>query len=434
MKRLQTLVLLAFLSQTALAQEEVPQVPDPVVQEPSVKPLCDILAKMAEPDPVFAALEPEVGTKSHKYHETRRGRRKQYNQPEKQIGLRVLHLDTCTTEVITMWKKGSIPVSPEGWHIQVDVRHNGIQWNGVNSQFDIEEPSNVILLENKLADTEQVFTTKTVTGKDGKKKKVKVPAGWRVKEYRTYSPYTFAAHRPELVAAGDTYLREQIAWAINDLRERGVQSQSVPGTLVADQFPPEWIYRLALNEHMDFGEFNVSDEWRQWSAERVLVLLALNRERTNIYNCNFAGACGLYQFTDGSRTRRGRRLTGTYTRVVRRYPDAGLNPDFLDGANDHRNIIKAAILHHDMIQEEHVKAFGLKTVLESQYRELALGVGYNGGFGRSNRLAIQAAYVKSDPSWWRKLRKREAREYTIKGEFLKTFQPNGAPLPPTLQE
>jgi hypothetical protein len=65
--------------------------------------------------------------------------------------------------------------------------------------------------------------------------------------------------------------------------------------------------------------------------------------------------------------------------------------------------------------------------------ELTEGVGYNGGYGRSNRLAIRLAFTKKDAKWWQKLRKRETREYVLKMEFLKTFVPNGAPLPEETQ-
>lgn len=400
-----------------LAQQEVPV---PVV--------CDILAKAAEPDPAFDALELAVGPKVYQYFETRRGKRKRYRQPEKEIGLRVLHLDTCTTEVITILKSGSIPVSPQGWHVQVEVRHNGIQWNGVNSQFDVEEPENVVVLANKVPDVREVFATQTVRGKDGASRRVKVSVGWEVEEYRVYAPYTVAAHRPEVVVAGDTYLLEIIAWAFNDLRVRGVRTPAVQDRSVADLFQPDWFYRIALNEHMDFGEFSVNDEWKQWSAERVLVSLALNRERTNIDNCNFAGACGLYQFTDNGRRRHGRWLPGTYAILVNKFPQAGLIPDFKTGAADHRNIAKAAILHHVMILEEFISDFG-PGVLDSPYLEAALGIGYNGGYGAANRAAIRAAFKAKDPVWFRKLRKREAREYEAKRQFLVSFMPNGAPLP-----
>ena len=131
-------------------------------------------------------------------------------------------------------KDGNIPISPPGWHIQVEVRPNGIQWNGVNSQFDVEEPPNTIVLANKVPDITESYTYKSIRGKNGKMRKVRVRNGWEVSEYLIYSPYTLGTHRQEIVSAGDSYLRSIIEEAITDLGRRGVKSQAAPEYLLAD--------------------------------------------------------------------------------------------------------------------------------------------------------------------------------------------------------
>lgn len=154
----------------------------------------------------------------------------------------------------------------------------------------------------------------------------------------TYSPFFESYVTSEHVAFGDYVLREEIigrAYAL--LRERGVLSRSFPGKPLGDVIPEEFMHITALNEHADHGAFDA------WGADivRKSVLTTIAQNRMGVYpTCNKSGACGLMQFTN-------KNGNGTYALIARTYPEAGLIPEFPEGALDPMNAVMAAALLFD---------------------------------------------------------------------------------------
>jgi hypothetical protein len=104
----------------------------------------------------------------------------------------------------------------------------------------------------------------------------------------------------------------------------------------------------------------------------VLSHYGLKREEAYRYSVSSASALGPMQFTN-------RKGNGTYAMVVRRCPEARLDPDFERGATDLLNAMKAAICLFD------IELFQMRSEIRLAYRDNmeVLGIfpvaAYNGG-------------------------------------------------------
>ena len=180
---------------------------------------------------------------------------------------------------------------------------------------------------------------------------VESPPGWTVVAIRTpvykrgggvegavYVPYSSRLNTPEMRQAGLEYLYDVVHAAYLDLRLEHISSARIQGSFVTDWGTPDHILTLALTEQMrsalHFDEGN--DVERLEQLNRSLVILAANNGRTAYYMRSVDGAAGLWQF-----------ISKSYVNIRDQYPDAGLMNNELEGRLDHRNSVKAAILHTD---------------------------------------------------------------------------------------
>jgi hypothetical protein len=153
-----------------------------------------------------------------------------------------------------------------------------------------------------------------------------------------YLPFTEDTLDPLFVSGGRDYLLATARQAIDELRQANAPSKAFPGTLLADVVPPEVITTLAVIEQTDDADYVEKGEE---AFNEVLSHYGLKREEAYRYSVSSAAAIGPMQFTN-------RRGNGTYSLVVRRCPEARLNPDFERGATDLLNAMKAAICLFDV--------------------------------------------------------------------------------------
>lgn len=153
-----------------------------------------------------------------------------------------------------------------------------------------------------------------------------------------YLPYTEDTLDPSFIAEGRDYLRRTASQAVDELRRANVPSRAFPGELLADVVPAEVIMTLAVIEQTDDGEYRRK---QVLAFEEVLSQYGLKREDAYRYSVSRAKAVGPMQFTDW-------RGNGTYSLVVRRCPEAQLDPNFERGATNLLNAMKAAICLFDI--------------------------------------------------------------------------------------
>ncbi len=184
-----------------------------------------------------------------------------------------------------------------------------------------------------------------------------------------YLPFTEDTLDPDFVTGGRKFLLATARKAIEELRAANVGSVAFRGELLADVVPPEVLSTLAVIEQTDDVDYVAK---RSGAFEEVLSQYGLKREEAYRYSVSRASALGPMQFTN-------RRGNGTYSLVVRRYPDAKLDPNFERGATDLLNAMKAAICLFDLELAQ------MRSDIRDAYRanKAVLGIfpvaGYNGG-------------------------------------------------------
>lgn len=392
---------------------EVAQSQEQVVPMATFQSRSFILDKLDEGDDLLKAIPLAVGTKDIPYVETHLSRngekiaikKKGFAEPEKEIALKLLDLETEQVEVIKIIKRGADLISPPGYKIELVERSSGIKWNKWNTPYRIIEPHHNIVLKNKYPEVAYETVKKKVKNKNGYW--VTVSERKRVIKEILYSPYSDDLHTVELVESGAQYIKSIVAEARQQLTRRGVKSKAFPDKLVTDvaTLGPENFERLPLMEQSDFGEFLLDPKT---THERVQVILALNPGTAYMHTCSNANACGWVQFTEK-----------TYQKVVRKnYPEAQLIPDFKMGAADHLNSMMAAILLYDYNLRIFMANHG-KNIVNNPGRlaELLAGA-YNGGTARVTG-SLRAAISKSLSEWTGKL-KPETKGFIIKHRYLVT--------------
>lgn len=348
--------------------------------------------KISEYDKELEEIELAVGSEDITYYENRitlNGRVPVVNEvrrtdPEREIALKLLNTQTGDTEIIKIVKHGGELISPPGYSIEIRERVNGVRWNAWNTHYAVLEPASTIVIKNKYPI-------------------IKRERGGRVIEEFMYTPYSEELHTPEMVEAGRTYIQDSVVSAFNTLHARGAQSQSTPNTLVADTkiLSPDFFERLPLLEQSDFTEF-LYDPSR--IAERVLVLIGLNRENAFAQTGSIAGAFGWIQFTEG-----------TYHYIRRLYPEAQLIEDFETGAADHLNSMMAAILLHDNNLEGLMDRHGDAIVSDPRLEEY-LAASYNGSPLTASK-SLTASILGRLDDWINRLRP-ETKGFLAKLRYL----------------
>jgi hypothetical protein len=174
---------------------------------------------------------------------------------------------------------------------------------------------------------------------------------------------------PLFVSGGKEFLLNTARRAIEELRLAKVPAVAFPGKLLADVVPAEVITTLAVIEQTDDTDFVKK---KAGAFDEVLSHYGLKREEAYRYSVSSASAIGPMQFTN-------RRGNGTYALVVRRCPEAKLDPDFERGATNLLNAMKAAICLFD------IELSQMRSDIRLAYRDNmeVLGIfpvaAYNGG-------------------------------------------------------
>ncbi len=345
---------------------------------------CDVAAFVLQTatDRELASASLRVDAKAHQYVEVRSNVLKPEADHIKEIALRVLDTETCTTQIIkvtktygtrtinvptktksgTVWKMQPKTVAllevPVGWDIDVIHRVNDLQWNNWGTQFHINAPTDHIVVGVKYP---------LVTGKDSK--------GRPKVTYLPYVPYSEPLAMPAIIRIGPAYIDQQEQRVKDTLRSRKVMSQAFPGMLVADamdRYPKAYPLKYLLPiEHMDEGEFFLDPKW---TTDRVYVVIGANRELFATYTCSPVKACGPQQF-----------MPASYRWVRDTFPAAKLMRDVDQGRRDGFNSMVAAALLLDLQLEVLKNMLGSAIVDDPNVDELQVA-GYNTGAGRSGKV------------------------------------------------
>lgn len=153
-----------------------------------------------------------------------------------------------------------------------------------------------------------------------------------------YLPFNLDTLDPQFVSGGMEFLLATAWKASEELRLANAPSVAYPGELLAAVVPAEVLATLAVIEQTDDGDFRKK---KAAAFDEVLSQYGLNREEAYRYSVSRAGALGPMQFTN-------RKGKGTYAIVVRRCPEARLDPNFERGATNLLNAMKAAICLFDI--------------------------------------------------------------------------------------
>jgi hypothetical protein len=174
---------------------------------------------------------------------------------------------------------------------------------------------------------------------------------------------------PLFVSGGKEFLLDTARRAIEELRLARAPSVAFSGVLLADVVPAEVLATLAVIEQTDDADFVKK---KSGAINEVLSQYGLKREEAYRYSVSSAAALGPMQFTN-------RKGNGTYALVVRRCPEAKLDPNFERGATDLLNAMKAAICLFD------IELLQMRSDIRLAYRDNmeVLGIfpvaAYNGG-------------------------------------------------------
>lgn len=332
---------------------------------PAAPPPCDLIKAISELETRMQGTELKVGTREYRYDEIRNGSVVHIKDPEKQIVLGLVNPLTCETHTTTVVKRGDKILTHESVAIEPRRRANGIRWNNWATEYTVTKPEGFSV----------IATLYPYVQGSGRSRKI-IPV--------FYSPYSAMLHTPGMVQGGLSYLDDLVDLAASELRGLQVFSKAFPGKLVADiPLYQEIAKRLSPNEHMDPGEFLLDPGF---TADRIHIIIAANRDRTARYTCSSAKACGIAQFTEP-----------TYRDMRRNYPAAKLLSDSLEGRRDHLNVTKAQLLLLDSDLAVFIEAFG-EQIANDPWVVEGLIAAYNTGAARVIKVR-QIAVTKKIAEW-----------------------------------
>jgi hypothetical protein len=206
--------------------------------------------------------------------------------------------------------------------------------------------------------------------------------------FREMAYYT-SAHpalmTPELVKAGQSYVRTMLDFAAKRLKDKN--------KIISPQIV-DIAERLCVVEHVDHDRFRREDRGTLYGE--VYALFALNELDTYRYSVSSAGAGGMVQM-----------IPSTYQMLRRLHPGVGLNPDFVAGMRNHGNALEAMLLH----MQDNWNELGFNSeVLDAMSAGSAtqpelVAAGYN---SNSARLP---GYIRRGGASWRVLIPRETQMY-----------------------
>jgi hypothetical protein len=205
---------------------------------------------------------------------------------------------------------------------------------------------------------------------------------------------------PEVVNAGQFYVRNTIDIARERLRERGINIQPKVADIAE---------RLATVEHVDHLRFRT--EYHPNIYNDIFTLYALNEGQTYRYSVSSAGAGGMVQM-----------IPSTYRMVRARFPGVYLMPDFVEGMRDHVNASKAMLLYMQMTWNDLTASPAVANALQTGIAtpEQLMAAGYN-----SNPAKIPG-YINRGGENWTSLIPRETKIYLQIYESLERAVPMNA--------
>jgi Transglycosylase SLT domain len=192
-----------------------------------------------------------------------------------------------------------------------------------------------------------------------------------------YTPYSAEIKTEEVVKEGIEVQEHFVRKAYSRIKDKGVLSYAFPGRKVADVIPADVLQVLLMNEHIDPGEFKSSGLTRAL-VERVLTVIAANKESAYSYSVSSAGARGLVQM-----------IPSTYSLIASKYPTAGLMKEFSRGMADPVNAVMAQIL----LCDSDWQAIRTRNDIPAERVGPYLAAAYNGGVGR---VLSMLAYNKTE--------------------------------------
>lgn len=190
---------------------------------------------------------------------------------------------------------------------------------------------------------------------------------------------------PEVVNAGRFYVHNVIEIAREKLRASNVFIQPKVADIAE---------RLATVEHVDHYRFRT--EYHPNIYNDIFTLFALNEGGTYRYSVSSAGAGGMVQM-----------IPSTYRMVRDRYPQAGLDPRFVEGMQDHINAAKAMLLYMQWTWNDLLARPTISDALASGIatQEQLMAAGYN-----SNPARL-SGYISRAGENWTTLIPRETKIY-----------------------
>ena len=206
--------------------------------------------------------------------------------------------------------------------------------------------------------------------------------------FREMAYYT-SAHpallSPDVVRAGQSYVRTMVDMAAKRLKEKGV---TISPRIV------DMAERLCIIEHVDHDRFR--KENRLALYEEIFALFALNELETYRFSVSTAGAGGMVQM-----------IPWTYQMIRQRHPGVGLNPDFVAGMRNHGNALEAMLLYMQDTWNELAASQDISDALATRLatQEELMAAGYN-----SNPARLPG-YIRRGGADWRTLIPRETQMY-----------------------
>jgi hypothetical protein len=190
---------------------------------------------------------------------------------------------------------------------------------------------------------------------------------------------------PEVVNAGQFYVRNVIEIAREQLRNKGYSIQPKVADIAE---------RLATVEHVD--HFRFRNEFHPNIYNDIFTLYALNEGQTYRYSVSSAGAGGMVQM-----------IPPTYRMVRSRFPNAALMPDFVEGMRNHVNATQAMLLYMQMTWNDLIASPTVFGAVESGIatQEQLMAAGYN-----SNPAKL-SGYISRGGENWTTLIPRETKIY-----------------------
>jgi hypothetical protein len=206
-----------------------------------------------------------------------------------------------------------------------------------------------------------------------------------LREMAYYTSAHPALLSPEVVKAGQAYVRTMLDLAAKRLRDKGT---TIPPNLI------DIAERLCVVEHVDHSRFN--RENRIALYEEIFALYALNELNTYNYSVSTAGAGGMIQM-----------IPSTYQMIRRQHPGVGLNPDFVLGMRNHGNALEAMLLYvldtWNYLARDPDVMYAISSKIATQWELMAAG--YN-----SNPARLPG-YLYRGGTAWRTLIPRETQIY-----------------------